>query len=115
MLRGYLSHALLYGEGGPSPHNLSRAAAGGRAAVFHQVESFLLVAEAGLCLFCHGDERSGVLLPVADAAVVFATMLIVDDEWIDPVAQAFLDHQHPADATVAVLERMDLLKSGVEV
>ena len=94
---------------------LSCAAADGRTAVFHEGEGFFLVGEAGLGLFGDGCEASRIGVPAGDAAVVFATVFIVDDEGLDAVAQAFFDHQHSANATIAVLEGMDGFEASVEI
>ena len=95
--------------------NLPGAASVGWAAIFHEVEGFFLVTEAGLGLFCYGEQRGRVRLPVGDAAVIFAAVFVVDDEWVDAVAEAFFDHQDSAHAAVAVFEGVDLLEAGVVV
>ena len=96
-------------------HDLSSAAAGGRATVFQEIEGFFLVAETSLSLFGDGCESSRVGAPIGDAMVVFAAVFVVDDKRIDAVAQAFLDHQHSAHAAIAIFKGVNRLKSSVEV
>ena len=74
-----------------------------------------MVRKARLGLFGDGCEASRVGTPIGDAAVILATVFIVDDEGLDVVTQAFFDHQHSAHTTIAILEGMDLFEPCVEV
>ena len=56
-----------------------------------------------------------VFVPFFDAPEVSGAAFVVDDEWHNIVAQAFLEHKQSAHATVAVLEGKDFLKADVEV
>ena len=56
-----------------------------------------------------------VFVPLFDTTEITGAAFGVDDEWHNAVAQAFLEHQQSAHATVAVLEGEDLLEADVEV
>ena len=62
-----------------------------------------------------GGEGSGVCFPRCDSSVVFATVFVVDDEWDNLVAQAFLHHDQSAEAAVSVFKGMDTLEPDMEV
>lgn len=61
-----------------------------------------------------GEDR-GVGIPHSDAAVVFATLLIIDDEGHDLMSQAFFHHNQPAEAAIAVFKGMDAFKAHMEI
>jgi hypothetical protein len=47
--------------------------------------------------------------------VVFATLLIVNDEWDDLMTQAFLQQDHSPESAVAVFEGMNTFKADMEI
>lgn len=61
------------------------------------------------------EELGAVVGPAADAFEVGGAVFIVDDERRDFVAQALLEEEEASDASVAVIEGMNLLKANVEV
>ena len=56
-----------------------------------------------------------IFVPHGDAAVVFSTLLIVNDERYDLVSQTFLHHDQPTQAAITVLKRMYPLELDMEV
>ncbi len=54
-------------------------------------------------------------VPFFDATKVSGAAFIIDNEWHNVMAQAFLEHKQSADATVSILEGKDLLETDVEV
>ena len=71
--------------------------------------------EAVLGFHDHIHQFVAVNLPLFDTTEITGAAFVVDDEWHNAVAQAFLEHQQSAHATVAVLEGEDLLEADVEV
>ena len=63
----------------------------------------------------HIHQFVAVGVPFLDATEVTRAAFVVDDEGHNVVAQALLEHQQSANATVAVLEGEDFLKADVEV
>ena len=56
-----------------------------------------------------------VIVPFLDATQIPGSAFIIDDEWHNAMAQAFLKQDQSAHATVAILEGEDLLETDVEV
>ena len=50
------------------PISLPSAAAGGRAAVFHEAEEIPFTAEAGLCALCELPKHLRIIVPAEDTA-----------------------------------------------
>lgn len=60
-------------------------------------------------------EGETVNIPLGDAVEVVGAVLIVDDNRGKAVAQALLEHQQTADATVAVIKGADALELHVKI
>ena len=71
--------------------------------------------EAVLGFHYHVYQFVAVDLPLFDTPEIAGAALVVDDEWHNAVAQAFLEHKQSTHATVAVLEGEDFLEADVEV
>jgi hypothetical protein len=54
-------------------------------------------------------------MPFLDSPKVSGPALIVDDEGHGAVAQTFREHNESAHATVAILERKDLIEAHMKV
>ena len=65
--------------------------------------------EAGIC------EVAINMTPFAKAAIVEKLEGVCDDEGDDVISEAFLKHDEATHASVAILERMNLLKADVEI
>ena len=94
---------------------LSRAAAGWWAAVFHEAEEIPFTAQAGLCAMYEFPKHLRIIVPAEDTSHILAATFIIDDEWIDLMAQTFLQHDHSAQAAVVVLKGANPLEVYVEV
>lgn len=71
--------------------------------------------EAVLGFHYHVYQFVAVDLPLFDTPEIAGAAFVVDDEWHNAVAQAFLEHKQSTHATVAVLEGEDFLEADVEV
>ena len=97
------------------PVVLSCAAAGGWAAVFHKAEEIPFATEAGLGALCELPKHLRIIIPAEDTSQINAASLIIDDKWIDLMAQTFLQHDQSAQAAVVVLKGANPLEVYVEV
>ena len=60
-------------------------------------------------------EDGWIFIPLGDAVVVFSPLLIIDDERHNLMSQAFLHHNQPAQAAVAILKGVDAFKANMEI
>ena len=58
---------------------LSGAAAGGRAAVFHEAEEIPFTTETGLGALCELPKHLRIIVPAEDTSQINAATLIIDD------------------------------------
>ena len=56
-----------------------------------------------------------IVVPLLDATEVSGATLIVNDEWHDIVAQAFLEQNESANTTISILKGEYLLKPDMEI
>ena len=77
--------------------------------VIEQALELVLGGETSVC------QVSSDIPPFLKPTVVEHFQLVCDNEGNVPVMQTFLEHQQPAYASVAILERMDGLKADVKV
>lgn len=70
--------------------------------------------EVGLSAGGKVGEDFWVGIPGGDAFMIFATVLIVDDEGDDLMAQAFFEHDQSAEATVSIFKGMNSYKTDME-
>ena len=94
---------------------LSSAPAGGWTMVIHQFEVFMLGFKFSLELFRYRHQHTWIVIPFGDAVIVGCPALVVDDEWHNIVAQAFLKRNESTNTTVSVFKGEDLLEADVEV
>jgi len=74
-------------------------------------DGFVLILgrEAGVC------EVAINMTPFAKATIIEELEVVCDDEGDDVISEAFLKHDKAAHASVAILERMNLLKADMKV
>ena len=94
---------------------LSRAAASVWAAVFHEAEEIPFTTETGLCALCEIPKYLWIIVPAEDTSHVKIAPFVIDDERVDFVAQAFLQHDQPAQTAVVVLKGANPFEVYVEV
>lgn len=85
------------------------------AAVGVEFLEFDLGLEAVLGFHHHIHQFVPVVVPLFDATKVAGAAFVIDDEWHNAVAQAFLEHKQSAHAAIAVFKGEYLLKADVEV
>ena len=54
-----------------------------------------------------------IFAPRGYTAVVGTSMLVIDDEWVNAVAQALLQHYQTTDSAIIVLKGMNLFKANI--
>ena len=71
--------------------------------------------EAVLGFHYHVYQLIAVIVPLFDTSEVSGAAFVVDDEWHNSVAQAFLKQDQSAHAAIAVFKGKDFLEADVEV
>lgn len=66
-------------------------------------------------MFGHSHQQVGVGLPLLNAAVVSTSVLVIIDKGDDLMAQAFLNHNQPAEAAVTVFEGVDPFETDMKI
>ena len=74
-------------------------------------EGFVLIlgCEASVC------QVAIHVAPFAEAAIIEELEVIGDDERDEVISEAFLEHDEATHASVAILERMNLLEADMEI